>query len=149
MTLRYGLYAVVGVVLLVLGWRVAEWRQGYVSAKARIEAVERESNARLEDIQGQLKASQEASQGYHDELEKLRSAPPAPVVRLCPKPRLPAVPKTTPGTDETRPETGELSRDIGPDLVREAQRADELAAQLRALQGWLNSVGNDPKQDTE
>jgi len=117
--------------------------QGEAAGNARAEAALAQRDAAI----SALRASQEASRGYHEELDALRNAGrPDPVIRVCPRPSPVQVPGPTARTDVPAAPAGELpaspgsDRDIGPALAREADRADRLAAQLRALQDWINGV---------
>jgi hypothetical protein len=139
------LYAYAGVlVLLALGAGGLYWK-GKTAGEARGEAVAQAALRERDTALASLRASQAASEGYANELEELRSNPgPDPVVRVCPKPKPVPVPGPTAGTDGPAPAAGDVpeepGRDIGPALAREAERADRLAAQLRALQEWINGV---------
>lgn len=85
----------------------------------------------------------DAEDQYHDELTKNLQpvAVPEPVVRLCVSPRPKSLPQasTHPSGPPSAPTaTGPLppvaGPDIGPKLYAEADRADKIAAQLRALE---------------
>ena len=86
--------------------------------------------------------SRETVNSYRAEIERLRNKP-ARVVRLCRNDGLP-VAVSTPRIDDSSTPGGELQegpgRDLGPSLYSEADRADALAAQLRALHEWM--IGN-------
>lgn len=95
----------------------------------------------------QKEAADKASEGYQDELRKLReardAAPPGQPVRLCRTTAAPrvSIPAAQPGSTPAGSPTGMVSAgvgedtqpgpDIGPDLRTLAFRADELSAQLR------------------
>lgn len=86
----------------------------------------------------------DVQKGYQTELERLRAerARPARVIRVCDAaPAVPASGGPAGQSDDPGTGAGELpqaaGRDIGPALYAEADRADELAAQLRALQEWV------------
>lgn len=89
----------------------------------------------------------DAEDQYHDELAKNLQpvAVPEPVVRLCVSPSPASMPPASthpsgpPGASTTpRALPPVASRNVGPDLFAEADRADKLSAQLRALQ-WACS----------
>ena len=87
--------------------------------------------------------SRETVDSYRAEISRLRNKP-ARVVRLCRNDGLP-VAVSTPGTDGSSTPGGELQEgpgpDLGPSLYSEADRADALAAQLRALHEWMAGNG--------
>lgn len=135
-----------GAVILILGsavflgYKVNGWRNDAVRYKSEWQAAEN----RLEIHRAALKAAQRAAKDYHDELETIRnrSAPGGPV-RLCVDPAVPGADSTA-GAGGTAPASGLVSGaigsdhqagpDIGADLRALALRADELSAQMRALQ---------------
>lgn len=93
---------------------------------------------------------QDAEDQYREELAKNASvAAPVPVVRLCDDPRPSPLPKTQ-GHPSGPPSAAPAPRplppvprpNVGPALYAEADRADQLAAQLRALQ--LACKGDNP-----
>ena len=142
-------YGLAVAALIAFGWRVNEWRQGYharAAAEARAEQIAKDSAKALETVTAQLRASYEASEGYQNELSSLRAArTPSRPVRVCRD-----VPAASPnrtaasGPDAAAPASGALPQepgpDIGPDLYRDADDADEVSARLRALQEWVRAT---------
>lgn len=126
---------------LVGGWFYVGRLQDRAEAANRLEvqyaalvAVTRERERNAAETQAR----------YQTELEGLRAgrAAGARVIRMCDAPRsVPAAGGTTGQPDGAPASAGsvpqEPGRDIGPALYREADRADELSAQLRALQDWV------------
>ena len=139
-------WTLAGVVLIALSSGVLYYGHTQrVKGEAAGRAIAEEARYQRDIAISALRASQEASEGYANELEDLRSAgKPDPVVRLCPKPKPLSLPGPTARTDGAAPGSGDVQeepgRDIGPALAREAERADRLAAQLRALQDWIRGV---------
>ena len=139
----YGAGLVVISLLLWAGYNNI-YNRGAAEGRAVAEEALRERDVALTS----LRASQAASEGYANELEDLRSAArPDPVIRLCPTNRPVPVSRPAAGTDGPAPSSGDVQgepgQDIGPALAREADRADRLAAQLRALQEWIRAVGGE------
>ena len=140
--------AAVVALILWAGWLVMSWRDDshHLAAVTAQLAAERASHAR------EIALAAKASKDYHDELDSIRTArQPVPVVRLCRA--APAVPASTPGrTDDSPAASGvglsgsqggdQPGPDIGSDLDQIAARCDAVTAQLRALQGWELSVGD-------
>lgn len=139
--------------LVAFGWRVNEWRQGYharAAAEARTAEIAKEAGEAMAKLAEQHRAALTASQGYQDELQSLRTvrdAAPSRPVRVCQQPRLPAAGanSTAPGRPDGSPAgSGSLPQesgpDIGPDLYRDADQADEVSARLRALQEWVRAT---------
>ena len=84
-------------------------------------------------------AADKASEGYQDELERLRNRPArVRTVRVC-NGSPSDLPAAQPGPTGPGPAGGMgdagAGRDIGPDLYALAARCDALTAQLRGLQG--------------
>lgn len=114
---------------------------GAAAGEARALAAERERDSAVKN----LLDSQRTSKEYSEEINRLRTAKrPDPVVRVCPAPRVVQVPVPATGTDGAPAEGGSVpepvGRDIGPDLARLTEQADELSARLRALQAWVDRV---------
>jgi len=139
--------------LVAFGWRVNEWRQGYhgkAAAEARTAEIAKEASEAMVLLAERHRQALEASEKHQDELSTLRAArdaaPPAPVLRLCREPRVPAPSASggsTPGPDAARASGGEFQEETRFDtrpLYDEADRADELAARLRALQEWVRAT---------
>jgi hypothetical protein len=126
---------------VVLDWR-ADARQ---LAGVRQELTDLRARHALE-----VKAAQEATDGYRSELQSLqraRARQPARPVRLCQPPVQAQPDSSAPGrADGPGTAAGELPTgtgpgpDIGPDLAAIADRCDAVAAQLRGLQGWVERV---------
>ena len=136
------LYA--GVLLCAAAAGAGLYWKGKAAGEARGDARALAAEAQRDAAIASLEASQKASEGYARELQELRNRPvPRKPVRLCIAPNLP-VPGPSGGTDGPAAPAGELpvepGPDIGPRLYDDARRADELAAQLRALQEWVNRV---------
>lgn len=135
------------VVLCLIAVGVGLYFRGQIEGAARGEAIAKAAMQERDTAIAALAAANKASEGYADELEAIRHRPvPVRVIRLCAAQKPVPVPGPAPGADEAGAAAGELpsgagpGRDIGPDLYREAERADALAAQLRALQGWVSDV---------
>lgn len=140
-----------GAALIVAGilWyaynTVMQWKEDsdalpLVKLEAAEELAKEKERSRL--IQSQYQVAHLASERYQRELEDLRNAPrpPAPVIRVCkPAPAVrpgPASP-TAARPDAAAPAAGVLQETVGFDtspLYRDADRCDELSAQVRGLQ---------------
>lgn len=133
--LAYALIAGVGLLAVTT---VIHWR----SQAQRLPEIEMRLAATLAAQETARRIRTEVTQNYAQELDRLRNKPPR-VIRVCDAPSVPATGAAPGGTDDPAPEGGQLSgeagRDIGPALYVEADRADALAAQLRALQSWVSS----------
>lgn len=133
--LAYALIAGVGLLVVTT---VMHWR----SQAQRLPEVEMRLAATLAAQETARRIRTEVTQNYAQELDRLRNKPPR-VIRVCDAPGVPATGAAPGGTDGPAPEGGQLQgetgRDIGPALYAEADRADALAAQLRALQSWVSS----------
>jgi hypothetical protein len=155
-------YAVAGAAVLALGWRVHAWREAYtVDLPAAQEALQREiacgegSECLKRSISAQAQAEAASAvivKGYEDELESLRNRPVRTrTVRLCPEAtdgdvRVPPASGPADGAGAPAGELhGAAGPDIGPDLYQLARDADELAARLRALQGWNEALAGSNK----
>lgn len=140
---RIGLAAIGFGIAAWFGFQVGTWRANshqLKAAKAQIESIQAEHAI-------ELKAAQDAAYDYQKELDRIRRTPasPRPVVRMCNVPPKPAAEEPTPaptdGATTPREVVPEPARpDIGPDLYALAQRCDEVSAELRALQSWVNQV---------
>ena len=137
--------------ILLLGWRVHAWREAYNALPGVQAALEREEacadGSKCRERQKALEAAQAAKakevvDSYEQELSDLRGRPvPTRVIRVCraANPGDLRDAGTAQGTDAARPGSGDVHAadefNTGPlrDLAREA---DEIAARLRALQGW-------------
>ena len=152
-----GWSALVAVVALA-GWRVSAWRAAYVALPGVQEALALEESCEdgskcyerqraLQEAAGH--ATVVAVQSYEAELASLRTRP-ARVVRLCSEAGSGDVRGAGPaaGPDGTGPAAGivhgQAGPDLGPDLYELAREADEVAARLRALQGWNRAVSKAP-----
>jgi hypothetical protein len=138
-------FALLGVlVYVVLGWK--EKADDWPLLKAELD----EAYLYLEQYEKDIRQVQEASRGYQEELAMVRSAAArerVPVVRLCRSAAAaPKLPAPVAGPDATAPAPGgvppearlpsEPGQDIGPELYADADRADELSAQVRGLQEY-------------
>lgn len=135
--LGYGLLAAA----LVGGWFYlghlqdeAEAAKGLRAQYAALVAITRE----------RARNDAETQTRYQTELDGLRAdrARGARVIRVCDAPRpVPASGAAAGQSDGAPASPGQLpaepGRDLGPALYAEADRADELSAQLRALQDWI------------
>lgn len=148
--LRLGLYVAACVALAGLGlWIVSlkDKADRVDAAEARMAQLAADYAQRLRQLESERNAAQEASDSYAEELIALRAArAPARVVRVCPDTRahVPAAPGPAAGADAPPTPGGALppvpGPDIGQRLYSDAERADELSAQLRALQGWIRET---------
>jgi hypothetical protein len=129
--------AAVLVVTTVLSWRA--------DAK-KLPQVEMQLAATLAAQETARRIRQEVTQDYAAEIERLRTAAARGprVIRVCDAPPVSGPGAAPGGTDDPGAAGGELpqaaGRDIGPALYAEAERADALAAQLRALQAWAKKT---------
>jgi hypothetical protein len=135
---RLIVYAVMLALLAGAGFVVNKWR----SDAGKLPEIEMRLAATLAAQETARRIRAEVTQNYAEEMDRLRNKP-ARVIRVCDAPGVPATGAAPGGTDDSRAEGGELQgetgRDIGPALYVEADRADALAAQLRALQSWVSS----------
>lgn len=141
--------------LLGIGLVVKNWKD----EAARVPVLEQQiaqANTTIETERRLKTEADAASKGYQDELENLRAAraaAPVRVVRLCVNPTVPADSggaAAQPGPDGATAPGGELSEgtgsntgqgpDIGTDLAALADRADQLSAQIRGLQDYVNRI---------
>jgi hypothetical protein len=139
---RLILYAVFLALLAGAGFVVNSWRK----AADKLPQIEMQLAATLAAQETARRIRTEVTQGYANELERLRTAAARGprVIRVCDSPSVPATGAAPGGTDDTGTSGGELpqttGRDIGPPLYSEADRADALAAQLRSLQDWVKKT---------
>jgi len=137
------------VLLVAAGFGAYKWQahqaEKFENLSIHLSAQLDEARAAIRRAGEQARVARETSIEYQAELERLRNAPPVTrTVRLCPDPSpgSPGVPGTPAGADGPGSPGGELpggaGPDIGPWLYYEAGRADAVAAQLRALQAWIN-----------
>lgn len=146
-------YSMAAVAVLAIGWQVHGWRQGYLgkaAAEARTAEIAQQASEAMALLAERHRQALEASEKHQNELSTLRAArdaaPPAPVLRLCREPRVPAPGSRSspaPGPDAAAAPSGEFQEETRFDtrpLYDEADRADELAARLRALQEWVRAT---------
>ena len=147
--IKIGAVIVAVLAIMYVGWLVNGWRQDShdkAAAEAARDAAVREAAQIAESLTEQIRASQEASEGYQNELATLRANRVPRVVRLCSDPAagVPAPGSTPGGSDGPAPGPGSVppspGRDIGSGLYGVADTADELAARLRALQEWVKAT---------
>lgn len=147
-----GIVAAAGAALLLF-WRVNVWHEAYGELKAtqaRLaaeESCERGSKcaARVAAVQArQAAVSQQVMQSYEKEIADIRNRPAERrVIRVCPDPGDVRHAKSAQGTDAAGTRAGlvhgEVEFNTRPlrDLAREA---DEVAARLRALQGFNEAL---------
>lgn len=143
-------------VALILGglgaWKINSWR---IAADDRDRAIA-ERDMAIADLNfyiNALRDAQKASNDYQKELANIRianSRERTPVVRLCkqptvskPRPLPPAGsgPHDSPASAGPLPPATEVQvgPDIGPGLFADADRSDELSAQVRGLQAYAVS----------
>lgn len=121
---------------------VWKWR----SDAQKLPQVEMQLAATLAAQETARRIRAEVTQDYAAEIERLRTAAARGprVIRVCDAPSVPGPGDAPGGTDDPGAEGGQLpssaGRDIGPALYAEAERADALAAQLRALQAWAKKT---------
>lgn len=132
-----------GIGIVVKGWHDDAQKLPQVQQEFAVYRTGQETAARVR---------KEVSGEYQGEIATLRAGQrqPAPAVRLCQQ--APAVPAsgTTGGSHGAGATGGQLpegtgtgavqGRDIGAELFRLADRADELTAQLRACQSFVGKV---------
>jgi hypothetical protein len=147
---------IVGAVVLALSLAAYKvYDAGRDSVQAEWDA---DKALQLEDYNKRLKDSKDAAEGFQNELKDLRdyvSTVPPRVVRLCPVPRNSPDTSGRPGTDEAPAGAGELQEapernlepgpDIGPDLEKLADDADEIVAQCRGLQNERKALTSRPQ----
>ena len=144
----------------IAGWRVSAWRESHVAlpgvqaALAAEVACEDGSECKAREARLQEAVGHETIRivtGYEAELAGLRARP-ARVVRLCAEARPGDVRGAGPaaGPDGAGPAAGVIpgpaGADLGPELYRLARDADEVAARLRALQGWNQALSTQPNR---
>lgn len=128
--------AMVFVVTTVLNWR---------EAAQKLPQVEMQLAATLAAQETARRIREEVTKDYASEIERLRAAAARGprVIRVCDAPPVSQPGSPAAGADDPGAAGGEFpssaGRDIGPALYAEADRADTLAAQLRALQSWVSS----------
>jgi len=143
---RLIVYAVLLALLAGAGFVVNGWRK----AADKLPQVEMRLAATLAAQETARRIRQEVTKDYASEIERLRTAAARGprVIRVCDAPSVPGPGAAPGGTDDPGTGGGELpqaaGRDIGPALYAEAERADALAAQLRALQAWARKTTAPP-----
>ena len=135
--------------LLWLGLIVKGWKEDAALVPVLNERIA-QVNATIDEERRLKREADEASKGYQNELEALktvRANTPTRVVRLCVLSGPPGEAggaAAEPGPDGAASGTGVLSEragsDIGGRLYGLADRADELAAQVRGLQDYINRM---------
>ena len=139
--------------VLAVGWQVNRWRV----RSDRLEAATTELAGVRASIDTARRVRTEVVGEYETELSTLRAgraAGPVPVVRVCRAAPMLEHRTAAGGTDGAAAAAGNISagpgadssadRDVGPALYAAADRADELSAQLRALQLWAAKVTTPP-----
>ncbi len=144
--LQLGIAVVLLVLLVWAGIAVSHWRNEAAKVPGLKQEI-KEYAAQIEQLKADVTASNAASAGYQAELARLRAARttgPTPVVRVCKPAKVPASGPTQPGSDEGSADGGLLPQepgpDIGPALYGDADLADEVSAQVRGLQTYINTV---------
>jgi hypothetical protein len=152
-SVRLAVYGLALAAIAVLAWLVHRWHseaQRVPALEAALEQARADFEAYRAESQRQYRIAQEVSNGYHQELARLRAERrPAPVVRVCRESDVPraAVSGAAAGADAARPEglpqapgrNPHISRDIGGDLYGIADDGDQCAAQRDALIAWIRS----------
>lgn len=154
MSPKLWLYLIGGVVLSAAlagaAFTVNHWRNEAAKVPVLKQEI-RDHEATIEQIRANIVTANNASQAYQDEIARLRerrTVSPAPVVRVCRPARQATVPVpgTESGPDEAAPAGGvlppEVGSDIGPELYGLMDEADELSAQIRGLQKFINDLIN-------
>lgn len=156
-------YIIAGIGALVigftLGWQVNGWRweaRSNAAAEAARAAERQAQQSVIDSLKNDIRASQESSNAYQAELNRLRNAPVhIPPVRVCKPTRNPAhdLPAARPpaGRPDATTEAGRVvpgdppddtDRDIGPELAALADEGDRCSAQLRALIDWVGKISD-------
>ena len=142
-------YGLAALAVLALGWRVSVWKQAHEALPGVRDALAAEhacaDGSQCAErvaalVARQEQATAEAVSGYEREIESLRARPvPVRTVRLCPSSTDRDVRHAAAagGTGQGSAAAGVVHDgarpDIGPGLYALAGRADELAAQCRAI----------------
>jgi hypothetical protein len=148
-------YGVALAAFMALGWRVHVWHESHKALPGVEAALEAEvacgEGSQCQARQAALQAAAEAKSaevvaGYEQELADLRNRPLVRrVIRVCNDGGVQS-PGTPGSADGASPAGGELHGavefDTGP-LRNLAREADEVAARLRALQGWNEALSAD------
>lgn len=142
--LKLGLLIAAGIFSLIMGAALYYYKNEAEKIPALEQSI-KDRDATIAQERENTRIANEASKSRKAEVDRLRALPPSVrTVRVFVPTSSPGVlvPSSTPGPDGACPTGGELPTgagfDIGPSLYSEARRADELAAQLRALQKWVN-----------
>jgi len=148
-------YGALAAAVGLLTWRVIAWHSAYKALPGVEAALEAEvacgEGSECQKRQAALQAAAEAKSaevvaGYEQELADLRNRPLVRrVIRVCNDGGVQST-GTPSSTNGASPGTGELHGstefDTGP-LRNLAREADEVAARLRALQGWNEALSSD------
>lgn len=126
---------------LVGGWWYVGHLQDRAEAATRLEVA---YSALVAVTRERERNAAETQTRYQAELDGLRAgrAAGARPIRVCDAPRpVPATGAAAGQSDGAAAPAGDVpaepGRDLGPALYAEADRADELSAQIRALQDWI------------
>ena len=139
-------YAITVAALALGGWLLWHTVTGWRDDARKLPEVEMKLAATLAAQETARRIRAEVTQDYASEIQRLRDAAARGprVIRVCDAPSVPQPGAAPGGTDDPGAPGGELpqaaGRDIGPALYAEAERADALAAQLRALQAWVKKT---------
>lgn len=139
------------------GWRVSAWHAAYEALPAAQEALEAEQLCQMGskcferqlELQEELdRASQQTIDSLASELEAVRSRRPGVrAVRVCAGSGNLQGAAAARAVDGAGAAAGQLSgspgRDLAPELYELAKDADEVAARLRALQGWNQALAGE------
>lgn len=146
--IKLGIGVVLALVCAALAWVVLGWKRK-ADELPLVQAQLAEAVMFLDQYEKDIRTVLEASHGYQEELAALRTAAIAerlPVVRVCKPAGKAKQPVSAPVSrpDAAGPASGVLppaaevqaGPDIGPGLFADADRADELSAQVRGLQAY-------------
>lgn len=119
--------------------------KGWHDDAQKLPQVEKEYEVYRAQQETAAKVRKEVSGEYQAELSELRAGrKPAPAVRLCPAPAPVPASGTSGGNHGSAAGAGPLPQVPGPDighrLYSDADRADELSAQLRACQSFVRKL---------
>jgi hypothetical protein len=136
----------------LMGWRVSVWHEAYGelgTAQARLaleESCGEGSKCQARELAAREEVERESKQivdGLEAELAAIRGRPPR-VVRVCPGAGDVPIPRTAVAGHGTAAGagvvSGQIGRDIGPDLYGLAREADEIVARCRGLQEWNRAL---------